>query len=197
MSLLPRSSELSAAQGTGDARWVGREPVPLPLRLPPPPPRPLHSQARRSAPLLPLAALGKGPPRLSRGSLAARPDWLVFLSSTEAHAAGSPTPWELRAALRRWTRTWSASCTSVPAPSWVAPSQDASSCLFGVSALLSSSGAQGGEKEPGRGRASRESPALKKNLRRRSRGRKGKGGRSGRGRIILSGAKRKSGTGAG
>lgn len=31
MSGLPRSSELSAAQGAGDARWVGPEPVPPPL----------------------------------------------------------------------------------------------------------------------------------------------------------------------
>lgn len=34
MSRLPRSSELSAAQGAWDARWAGPEPV-LPLPLPP------------------------------------------------------------------------------------------------------------------------------------------------------------------
>lgn len=139
---------------------------------------------------------GKEPPRLSHGSPGRRPDWLALASSSEAHAAGSPTPGGRRRRCARGARALPRRVPPGPAlapsllcvegsdlgpASLLRPSPKSCSHMLRTPAAAplefqgsrSASRAPAGSEGASRGRAIiRTTPGLGENGKRRSRGRK-------------------------
>ncbi|XP_032968401.1 uncharacterized protein LOC117026071 isoform X3 [Rhinolophus ferrumequinum] len=86
---------------------------------PPPPPLPLLSKARGEPRFSPPSGRAGERSRLARhmAARAASPDWFVPASSSEAHAATSPTPGAQGAAAAPWGHRSGECCQALRSPS--------------------------------------------------------------------------------